>query len=123
MVHIRIFPVYVWTNDACGLVMNRFNDLGAAEIERVAWTQPGKRPSRPPRIYAKAFRKNWIFVGVETRAEAPARVMTPIEMNGVDPQACLAGILIRIHDNRINRLDALLPWNWVPPAALWAAAA
>ena len=42
--------------------------------------------------------------------------MTIIEtakMNGVDPQAYLADILDRIHDHKINRLDELLPWNWV----------
>ena len=27
------------------------------------------------------------------------------------------GILDRIHDHKINRLDELLPWNWVPPTS------
>ena len=41
--------------------------------------------------------------------------MTIIEtakMNGLVPQAYLADILTRIQDHKINRLDALLPWNW-----------
>jgi transposase len=47
--------------------------------------------------------------------------MTVIEtakLNGLDPQAYLADILDRIHDHKINRLDELLPWNWVPLASV-----
>ena len=43
--------------------------------------------------------------------------MTLVEtakMNGIDPQVWLADVLDRIHDHKINRLDGLLPWNWVP---------
>ena len=46
--------------------------------------------------------------------------MTVIEtakLNGLDPQAYLADVFERIHDHKINRLDELLPWNWVPIAA------
>ena len=46
--------------------------------------------------------------------------MTVIEtpkLNGIDPLACLADSLDRIHDHKINRLDNLLPWNWSPPAS------
>jgi hypothetical protein len=32
-------------------------------------------------------------------------------LNGVDPQAWLAGVLARINDHRARDLDALLPWN------------
>lgn len=52
--------------------------------------------------------------------------MTIIEtakMNGIDPQAYLADVLDRIHDHKINRLDKLLPWNWLPVAAIRAEAA
>lgn len=71
-------------------------------------------------------RKNWLFAGADTGAETLARAMTIIEtakMNGVDPQAYLADVLDRIHDHKINRLDELLPWNWVPDAATCAKAA
>ena len=43
--------------------------------------------------------------------------MTVIEtakLNGLDPLAYLADIFDRIQDHKINRLDELLPWNWVP---------
>lgn len=71
-------------------------------------------------------RKNWLFAGADTGAETLARAMTLIEtakMNGLDPQAYLTDILGRIHDHKINRLDELLPWNWVPIAADHAEAA
>ena len=74
---------------------------------------PAERALRPIGI----GRKNWLFAGADTGAETLARAMTVVEtakLNGLDPQAYLADILDRIHDHKINRLDELLPWNWVP---------
>lgn len=71
-------------------------------------------------------KKNWLFAGSEAGAETLARAMTLIEsakMNGLDPQAYITDLLNRIHDHKINRIDELLPWNWVPltvPQALAA---
>ncbi len=54
------------------------------------------------------------------------RAMTLIEsakMNSLDPQAYITDLLNRIHDHKINRINELLPWNWVPltiPQALAA---
>ena len=65
-------------------------------------------------------RKNWLFAGADTGAETLARAMTIIEtakLKCLDPQAYLADVLDRIHDHKINKLDELLPWNWVPIAA------
>jgi transposase len=76
---------------------------------------PAERALRPIGI----GRKNWLFAGADTGAETLARAMTIIEtakLNALDPLAYLADILDRIHDHKINRLDELLPWNWVPPA-------
>lgn len=39
-------------------------------------------------------------------------------MNGLDPQAYLADVLGRIHDHKINRIEELLPWKWVPVVPL-----
>jgi transposase len=36
------------------------------------------------------------------------------KMNGHNLQACLADVLARINDHKINRLDEFLPWNWTP---------
>jgi len=52
--------------------------------------------------------------------------MTLIEsakMNGLDPQAYITDLLNRIHDHKINRIDQLLPWNWVPLTVPQAVAA
>lgn len=60
-------------------------------------------------------RKNWLFAGADTRAKTLARAMTLIEtakLNGLNPQAYIADVLVRIHDHKINRIDELLPWNW-----------
>jgi transposase len=66
-------------------------------------------------------RKNWLFAGADTgadtRAETLARAMTVIEtakLNSIGSQAYLADVLDRIHDQKINRIDELLPWNWAP---------
>jgi len=52
--------------------------------------------------------------------ETLARIITLIEsakMNGLDPQAYLADLLDRTHDQKINRLDELQPWNWTLAAS------
>jgi transposase len=62
----------------------------------------------------------WLFAGADTGAETLARAMTVIEtakLNSLNPLAYLADILDRIHDQKINRLDELLPWNWSPVAS------
>ena len=61
--------------------------------------------------------KNWLFAGANAGGETFAEAMTIIEsakLSGHDPEAYLADILARIGDHKINRLDELLPWNWVP---------
>jgi hypothetical protein len=41
------------------------------------------------------------------------------KLNDIDPQAWLADVLARIADHPANRIDELLPWNWMAqqPAA------
>lgn len=64
-------------------------------------------------------RKNWFFAGADAGGETLAEAMTIIEsakLSGHDPEAYFADILARIGDHKINRLDELLPWDWVPMA-------
>jgi transposase len=61
-------------------------------------------------------RKNWMFAGSERGGKAMAIAFTLIEtakLNGVDPQAWLTNVLGRIADHKINRVDELLPWNYL----------
>lgn len=86
-----------------------FLDDGRVAIDN----NPAERALKPIGI----GRKNWLFAGADTGAETLARAMTIIEtakMNGLDPQAYLTDVLTRINDHKINRIDELLPWNWVP---------
>ena len=59
-------------------------------------------------------RKNYLFVGSEAGGKAAAIAYTLIEtakLNAVDPQAWLADTLARIPDDKITKVDDLLPWR------------
>lgn len=61
-------------------------------------------------------RKAWLFCGSDRGGQRAAILYTLIQtarLNDVDPQAWLADILARIADHPVNRLDELLPWNWL----------
>ena len=65
-------------------------------------------------------RKNYLFVGSESGGKAAAIAYTLIEtakLNGVDPQAWLTWVLGRIADQKITRLDDLMPWRYAAKAA------
>ncbi len=65
-------------------------------------------------------RKNWIFAGSEGGGKAMAIAYTLIEtakLNDIDPQAWLTWVLAHIADQKITRLDELLPWNYAAEAA------
>ena len=95
-----------------------FLDDGRVAIDN----NPAERAIKPVVI----GRKNWLFAGADAGGETLADAMTIIEsakLSGHDPEAYLADILGRIHDHKINRLDELLPWNWMPDAQKAQAAA
>lgn len=65
-------------------------------------------------------RKNWLFAGSERGGKAMAIASTLIEtakLNDVDPQAWLTWVLGRIADQKMTRLDELLPWRYAALAA------
>ena len=65
-------------------------------------------------------RKNYLFVGSEGGGNAAAIAYTLIEtakLNGIDPQAWLTWVLGRIADQKITRLDDLMPWRYAAAAA------
>jgi transposase len=65
-------------------------------------------------------RKNFLFVGSQGGGNSAAIVYTLIEtakMNGVNPQAWLTWVLGRIADQKMTRLDELMPWRYAAEAA------
>ncbi len=59
-------------------------------------------------------RKNYLFMGSTGGGRATAIACTLIEtarLNGAAPQAWLTETLDRIPDDKIDRIDELLPWN------------
>src|SRR5438045_566972 len=65
-------------------------------------------------------RKSWLFAGSDRggqRAAALYSLIVHANLNHIDPQAWLADVLARIAEHPARDIDALLPWNWQPPAA------
>jgi transposase len=63
-------------------------------------------------------RKNFLFVGTDTAGENLAGLYSLIatcEVNGVNPVAYLADVLLRVQTHPASRIDELLPHNWTPP--------
>ncbi len=99
-----------------GLIL--YLDDGRLEMD----TNVVERAIRPVTI----TRKNSLFAGSDAGARRWAIANTLIQtckLNGVEPLAYLTDVLQRIVSGRAkNRdLNALLPWNWRPPATIAAA--
>jgi transposase len=66
-------------------------------------------------------RKNFLFLGSDSGGDRAAILYTVIEsakLNGLDPEAYLASVLDRLARGHLqNRLDDLLPWNFMSPLA------
>ena len=65
-------------------------------------------------------RKNFLFVGTDHAGENLAGLYSLIatcEVNGVNPVAYLADVLLRVQTHPASRIDELLPHLWKPPAA------
>jgi transposase len=59
----------------------------------------------------------WMFAGSKRGGNSMAIAFTLIEtakLNKVDPQAWLMDVLSRIANHKINKLDELMPWNYIP---------
>lgn len=86
--------------------MTRYRDDGRIEIDNNA----AERALRGVAL----GRNNYLFMGSDAGGERAASIYSLVEtakLNGLDPQAYLRGVLTRIADHPINRIDDLRPWN------------
>lgn len=67
----------------------------------------------------------WLFAGSDKGGERIASILTIIEtvkLHGHYPEVYLTDVLTRIQDHPKDRLEDLLPWNWMPAEARCEAA-
>ena len=92
--------------------LTRFLHDGRIELD----TNPVERAIRPVAL----GRKNHLFAGSDGGGHRWAVLCSLIEtckLNDVEPYAYLHDVLTRMLDGHpVNRLDELLPWNWVSAA-------
>jgi transposase len=63
-------------------------------------------------------RKNFLFAGHDEGAENLAKLQTVVatcQRHGINPQAYLEDVLVRVHTHPAKDVGALLPWSWRPP--------
>ena len=87
----------------------RFLDDGRVELD----TNAVERAIRPVAL----GRKNHLFAGSDGGADRwaiVASLLATAKLNGIEPYAYLKDVLERMtHGHPANRVDDLLPWNWV----------
>ncbi len=63
-------------------------------------------------------RKNFLFAGSNDHAQNLAILQTIVstcQLHDVNPYEYIRDLIIRLRNHPKDRLDELMPWNWVPP--------
>ena len=109
----------------------RSNPLWAARLKRLWPFQKDDRLGIHNNATEQGMRSielgqaNCLFIGSDNCGNSVAIAYTLIEaakLNGVDPQTRLIDILGRIVDQKINRVDDLLPWRYAEQSSAKAQA-
>jgi hypothetical protein len=119
--------LHAWLTRTLERVSTRSSLANAIGRALARWTalmryrDDGRIEMRQQRGRARAARhrpwtRKYLFMGSDAGGARAAAVYSPVEtakLNGLDPQACLRDVLERIADHPINRIDEMLPWNFV----------
>jgi len=65
-------------------------------------------------------RRRWLFIGhpdAGWRSAVIYSIMVSCRRRGINPQDYLTDVLRRLPEQKINRIDELLPGNWKPPTS------
>ena len=63
-------------------------------------------------------RKRWLFIGhpdAGWRSAVIYSIIVSCRRRGINPQDYLTDVLRRLPEEKINRIEELLPGNWKPP--------
>lgn len=88
--------------------LQRYLDDGRYEIDN-NWVENSIRP-------VALGRKNYLFAGSHDAAQRSAMIyslLATCKKNEIEPSEYLSDVLTRIQDHPINKIDDLLPGNWV----------
>ena len=74
-----------------------------------------RRMTRTTNLMKRVFANCWVLPNSWDGMYSAKRSLSPGAPDGVDPQAYLADVLIRMQSHPQKKIDELLPHRWQPP--------